>query len=58
MNRWYFGDTLRVLGEHAANVSADLVHVDPSCNAVRGHKLRFKKPKGQEADAQITSSSA
>lgn len=54
MNALYFGDNLRVLREHVADKSVDLVYLDPPFNSKRDYNILFKSPKGHQSDAQIS----
>ncbi len=54
MNKLYFGDNLRILREHIADESVDLIYLDPPFNSKRDYSVLFKTPKGHESDAQIT----
>ena len=52
MNRLYFGDNLRVLREHVADQSVDLVYLDPPFNSNASYGLLFKDGKGAASEAQ------
>lgn len=52
MNRLYFGDNLRVLREHLADQSVDLVYLDPPFNSNASYGLLFKDGKGAASEAQ------
>ncbi|MEP6822047.1 MAG: DNA methyltransferase [Chthoniobacterales bacterium] len=53
MNQLYYGDNLRVLREHIATESVDLIYLDPPFNSKRDYNLLFKSPKGVASEAQI-----
>lgn len=44
-NQLFFGDNLRVLRESIADVSVDLIYLDPPFNSKRDYNLLFKTPK-------------
>jgi site-specific DNA-methyltransferase (adenine-specific) len=47
-NKLYFGDNLKILRDHVADASFDLIYLDASYN------VRFKEKSGEESVAQIT----
>ena len=53
MNHLYYGDNLRVLREHIADESVDLVYLDPPFNSNASYNVLFKAPDGVESGAQI-----
>ena len=53
MNHLYYGDNLRVLREHIADESVDLVYLDPPFNSNASYNVLFKGPSGNESAAQI-----
>ena len=42
MNQLYYGDNLRVLHEHIADESVDLIYLDPPFNSKRDYNLLFE----------------
>jgi len=52
-NRLYYGDNLRILREHVADASVDLVYLDPPFNSNASYNVLFKAPDGQGSGAQI-----
>lgn len=54
MNTLYYGDNLKVLREHIASASVDLIYLDPPFNSNRNYNILFKDESGKEAEAQIT----
>jgi site-specific DNA-methyltransferase (adenine-specific) len=53
MNRLYYGDNLKVLREHIADESVDLVYLDPPFNSNATYNVLFKAPDGAQSHAQI-----
>jgi site-specific DNA-methyltransferase (adenine-specific) len=53
MNTLYYGDNLKVLREHVADESVDLIYLDPPFNSSRNYNLLFKQVKGDPSPAQI-----
>jgi len=53
LNQLYYGDNLKVLREHIASKSVDLIYLDPPLNSKRDYNLLFKSPKGVTSEAQI-----
>lgn len=53
MNQLFYGDNLKVLRDHIADESVDLIYLDPPFNSKRDYNLLFKSPKGQASEAQI-----
>lgn len=54
MNTLYYGDNLKILREHIASESVDLIYLDPPFNSNRNYNILFKDESGKEAEAQIT----
>lgn len=54
MNTLYYGDNLKVLREHIADESVDLIYLDPPFNSNRSYNVLFKDESGVSSDAQIT----
>jgi site-specific DNA-methyltransferase (adenine-specific) len=52
-NALYYGDNLKMLREHIADESVDLIYLDPPFNSKADYNLLFKEPKGQLSKAQI-----
>ena len=52
-NALYYGDNLRVLREHIASDSIDIVYLDPPFNSNASYNLLFKAPGGKRSEAQI-----
>jgi site-specific DNA-methyltransferase (adenine-specific) len=53
MNYLHYGDNLQVLREKIADVSVDLIYLDPPFNSSRNYNLLFKQVKGDASPAQI-----
>jgi site-specific DNA-methyltransferase (adenine-specific) len=53
-NRLYFGDNLKILREHVADASVDLIYLDPPFNSSATYNVLFKEKSGEESAAQIT----
>ena len=53
VNRLYFGDNLKVLRDHVASETVDLVYLDPPFNSNATYNVLFKAPDGQQSQAQI-----
>lgn len=53
-NKLYFGDNLRILREHVADNSIDLIYLDPPFNSAANYNILFKEQSGQQSAAQIT----
>ena len=53
-NKLFFGDNLRILREHVADESVDLVYLDPPFNSNANYNVLFKEKSGQHSHAQIT----
>jgi site-specific DNA-methyltransferase (adenine-specific) len=49
----YYGDNLKVLREHIASESVDLVYLDPPFNSNATYNVLFKSPTGSKAEAQV-----
>ncbi|MGI8668711.1 MAG: site-specific DNA-methyltransferase [Aridibacter sp.] len=54
MNTLYYGDNLKILREHIAAETVDLIYLDPPFNSNRNYNVLFKDESGQEAESQIT----
>ena len=54
MNKLYFGDNLKVLREHVANESVDLIYLDPPFNSNATYNVLFAEKSGEKSTAQIT----
>ena len=52
-NQLFYGDNLKVLREHVADQSVDLVYLDPPFNSNANYNILFKSPTGAAADSQI-----
>lgn len=53
-DRLYFGDNFRILRDHIANASVDLIYLDPPFNSNATYNVLFKAPDGHQSQAQIT----
>ena len=53
MNHLYYGDNLRVLRDHIADASVDLIYLDPPFNSNASYNVLFKSPEGHGSGAQI-----
>ena len=53
-NKLYFGDNLKILREHVADASVDLIYLDPPFNSNASYNVLFKEKSGEESAAQIT----
>jgi len=53
VNKLYFGDNLKVLREHVADESVDLVYLDPPFNSNATYNVLFRAPDGQQSQSQI-----
>jgi site-specific DNA-methyltransferase (adenine-specific) len=53
-NKLYFGDNLRILRDHVADSSVDLIYLDPPFNSNASYNVLFKEKTGEESAAQIT----
>jgi len=51
-NKLYFGDNLRILREHLASESVDLIYLDPPFNSSATYNVLFKEKSGEESAAQ------
>ena len=54
MNTLYYGDNLKVLREHIADDSIDLIYLDPPFNSKADYNILYKEPNGSQSQAQIT----
>ena len=45
-NKLFFGDNLRILREHVADETVDLVYLDPPFNSNRNYNVLFKDESG------------
>ena len=52
-NQLYFGDNLRILREHIAAESVDLIYLDPPFNSNATYNVLFREREGDESAAQI-----
>ncbi|MGA3168726.1 MAG: DNA methyltransferase [Terriglobia bacterium] len=53
-NKLYFGDNLKILRDHVADSSVDLIYLDPPFNSNASYNVLFKEKSGEESAAQIT----
>ena len=53
-NTLYFGDNLRILREHIAADSVDLIYLDPPFNSNATYNVLFRERSGEDSAAQIT----
>ena len=55
-NTLYYGDNLEVLREHIADVSVDLIYLDPPFNSNASYNVLFRAPgensKGTDASIE------
>jgi site-specific DNA-methyltransferase (adenine-specific) len=54
MNRLYFGDNLKMLRDHVADESVDLIYLDPPFNSNATYNVLFAEKSGEKSTAQIT----
>jgi site-specific DNA-methyltransferase (adenine-specific) len=52
-NRLFFGDNLKMLREHVADESVDLVYLDPPFNSAANYNVLFQEKSGEQSAAQI-----
>ena len=52
-NARYYGDNLKVLREHIADASVDLIYLDPPFNSNATYNVLFRSHSGEAAAAQI-----
>ena len=52
-NTLYYGDNLRILRDHIASESVDLVYLDPPFNSNATYNVLFRSPTGEQSQAQI-----
>ena len=52
-NTLYYGDNLKVLREHVADESVDLVYLDPPFNSNADYNVLFSEKNGAQAASQI-----
>lgn len=52
-NTLYYGDNLRVLREHIADNSIDLIYLDPPFQSGRNYNVLFEEKNGTKSSAQI-----
>lgn len=52
-NTLFYGDNLRVLREHIADESVDLVYLDPPFNANATYNVLFRAQDGIQSQALI-----
>src|ERR1700719_1724638 len=53
-NTLFYGDNLDILRQHIADVSIDLIYLDPPFNSSRNYNVLFKDEKGVDSESQIT----
>lgn len=53
MNHLYFGDNLKVMRDHLAAESVDLIYLDPPFNSDQEYAQFFRAPDGSKSGAQI-----
>jgi site-specific DNA-methyltransferase (adenine-specific) len=53
-NKLYFGDNLKILRDHVADASVDLIYLDPPFNSNANYNVLFREKSGEESAAQIT----
>ncbi len=53
INTLYYGDNLRILRDHIADESVDLVYLDPPFNSNATYNVLFRSPTGEQSQAQI-----
>lgn len=53
-NKLFFGDNLRILREHIADESVDLIYLDPPFNSNANYNVLFQEKGGAQSAAQIT----
>lgn len=53
-NKLFFGDNLRILREHVAAESVDLIYLDPPFNSNANYNVLFQEKGGEQSAAQIT----
>ena len=53
-NKLYFGDNLKILQDHIADESIDLIYLDPPFNSKATYNVLFKEKSGENSTAQIT----
>jgi len=52
-NTLYYGDNLRILRDHIADESVDLVYLDPPFNSNATYNVLFRSPAGEQSQAQL-----
>jgi hypothetical protein len=52
-NLLFFGDNLRILRDHVADGTVDLVYLDPPFNSNRSYNIIFKEHDEHPSEAQI-----
>jgi 16S rRNA G966 N2-methylase RsmD len=50
-NKLYFGDNLKILRDHVADASVDLIYLDPPFNSNASYNVLFKEKSGEESAA-------
>ena len=50
-NKLYFGDNLKILPDHVADASVDLIYLDPPFNSNANYNVLFKEKSGDESAA-------
>lgn len=53
-NKLYFGDNLKILQDHIAVESVDLIYLDPPFNSKATYNVLFREKDGADSTAQIT----
>ncbi len=53
VNTLFYGDNLRILRDHIAAESVDLVYLDPPFNSNATYNVLFRSPTGEQSQAQI-----
>jgi site-specific DNA-methyltransferase (adenine-specific) len=53
-NKLFFGDNLKILREHVADDSIDLIYLDPPFNSNATYNVLFEEKSGEKYAAQIT----
>jgi len=52
-NTLFYGDNLRILQDHIADESVDLIYLDPPFNSNANYNVLFKTPDGVQSQSQI-----
>jgi site-specific DNA-methyltransferase (adenine-specific) len=53
VNTLFYGDNLRILRDHIADESVDLIYLDPPFNSNATYNVLFRSPAGEQSQAQI-----